>query len=249
MRLKDLKPNHAIHCPTLEDAEKLSELCKEYNKSLQWVKDHLVVLTHQWVEYKSNTCFFPGLVSYCSLAYAQRGDNHYEVINVKEFFKENINTMKTLEIQIPEGFVIDLELSRLDEGVVKFKPVESRFPKNWYDLGQINGYYQNSFSAVMEFKDKRAVESSRNTYPTKELVEASIALAQLLQLREKVNQGWVADWENGGVVKCCIEVDAGFLLTSTHTTTSRILAFETKDVAKTFLEMYKDLIKIAKPLL
>lgn len=92
--------------------------------------------------------------------------------------------------------------------------------------------------------------ADRYVLPTKELAEAMLALCQLLQLRDRYNDGWkpnCCNYSNNFV----IEVYNSEISTDYFQSTQRILAFKTKELRDTFMNAPKirELIEIAKPLL
>ena len=62
------------------------------------------------------------------------------------------------------------------------------------------------------------------------------------------NDGWVPDW-NTGEYKYTIEYYESNIIVETRCAYSSFLTFKTEELAKIFLENFKDLITIAKPLL
>ena len=157
--------------------------------------------------------------------------------------------MKTreLKIQVPEGYEIDRENSTFEK--IVFKEVENELPKSWEELKIISGYYLDSWGDICECEVKLdTISDNRNIFPTKEEAEACLALTQLCQLRDRYNDGWKPDW-NDGTNKYSIyftrdEID-GVCEYCSH----RVLAFKTLELRDKFLENFRDLIEIAKPLL
>lgn len=148
--------------------------------------------------------------------------------------------MNKKEIEIPEGYEIDQ---------VTFKKIEKKLPKTWEELGSVKGWYID-ISSEIEFHDTETVidKDYRNIFPTKELAEASLALAQLLQLRDVYNDGWVADW-NDLNNKYCLQIIRNKIVTCEWTITQRVINFKTAELRDEFFENFKDLLTIAKPLL
>ncbi len=54
---------------------------------------------------------------------------------------QNPKTMKTFNIEIPDGYEIDQQNSDLTKGLVVFKKIELNLPKHWRELENISGYY------------------------------------------------------------------------------------------------------------
>jgi hypothetical protein len=181
--------------------------------------------------------------------YLNIGLQTYTKITTEQFkqlvLKEQNMEQKEIKIQIPEWYEIDKELSTFEKIVFKAKVKE--LPKSWEELEIVNGFYTNSNSNVGE-ANCSTIDSSRNIWPTKEYAEASIALAQLLQLTRVYNAGWEPDWTDDNC-KHCIYISADEIQLDTWILVHHILSFETRELAQQFLNNFKDLIEIAKPLL
>jgi len=148
-----------------------------------------------------------------------------------------------------EGKDIELteeQIKLIKESIVK--PVKE-LPKTWKELGEITGYYANSCSVPRPEKNITNSEAHKNIFATKEQAEASIALAQLSQLKAVYNDGWVADWDNGNIVKHVICFCDNVLIASTAWSTSTFLSFKDKETRDLFLENFRELIMKAKPLM
>nr|DAQ02476.1 MAG TPA: hypothetical protein [Caudoviricetes sp.] len=154
---------------------------------------------------------------------------------------------KEMKIQAPEGYEIDKENSTFEN--IVFKKIEKELPKSWEDLKILNGYYVNDSSEVDIFESYTTDEYNKNVFPTKEEAEACVALAQLCQLRDRYNDGWKPDWEDYNETKYCIEFCQGRIETVDRVNCHKILTFKTEELRDKFLENFRDLIKIAKPLL
>ena len=154
---------------------------------------------------------------------------------------------KELKIQVPQGYEIDKEKSTFEN--IVFKKVDD-LPKSWENLETINGFYVNSASDIVKVKGEAyAVEDNKNVFPTKEEAEACIALAQLCQLRGRYNDGWKPDWNNGKEYKYSIVINHGRPFVETYFNVQKVLSFKTEELRDKFLENFRDLIEIAKPLL
>ncbi len=120
---------------------------------------------------------------------------------------------------------------------------------NWEDFGLINGYYVNSDSEIIGADYFDSVSQNKNIFPSKEEAEACLALSQLLQWRDKYNEGWKPDWD-----KCEVKHIIQYFNNS-GPNKSRVLyqrtllSFKSEEIRDKFLETFRDLIEIAKPLL
>ena len=151
---------------------------------------------------------------------------------------------KELNIIAPEGYEIDKENSTFEK--IVFKKI-NELPKTWEDLKYISGAFISVLSKVITDDSIRTSPCSKGTFPTKELADAALALAQLLQLRDRYNgdnEGFIFNKNN-----YCISVYNYNIYKSWHTQIQRVLAFRTKELGDEFYNNFKDLIEIAKPLL
>ena len=163
---------------------------------------------------------------------------------------------KEIKINCPEGFEIDKENSTFE--CIKFKPIKKELPKTWKEFCENNNIkdgehfiddYSNVKEVYIKINTDRDNDSDRNVLPSKKLAEAVLALCQLIQLRDCYNDGWKPDWTCNFQEKFCIYIDDNTVNVGTYTQANRILAFETEKLRDEFLENFKDLIEIAKPLL
>ena len=125
-------------------------------------------------------------------------------------------------------------------------------PKRWEDFECIKGYFVSLTSDVSYWNKEEYEEledSDKNVFATREQAEASIALAQLSQLREVYRQGWKPDWNDDNEIKYCI----GNLMNSLDGYESRgvlnFLSFQSPEIRDEVLENFRDLIEKAKPLM
>lgn len=156
--------------------------------------------------------------------------------------------MKSLKINIPEGFEIDKEKSTFEK--IIFKPIPKKeLPKSWEELENIDGYYVDNCSVIEPFAVIGKVDKvDRNIFPTLEEAEAAIALAQLCQLRDIYNEGWKPNWKNTDT-KFVIYFAGEDINTIISEVSHRVLSFKTSELRDEFLKNFRNLIEIAKPLL
>jgi len=126
---------------------------------------------------------------------------------------------------------------------------KDELPKTWEELMTVSGYWVGEDSdKIKGDEDIYCNYLNKNIFPTEEEAKASIALAQLCQLRDRYNDGWKPDWESGDY-KYCIFFGYENLIVSSITSVRRVLAFKSEELADKFLENFQSLIKTAKPLL
>jgi hypothetical protein len=156
---------------------------------------------------------------------------------------------KVIHISAPEGYEIDRGKSTFEK--IVFKAIVNKgLPKTWGELDKINGYWVDDNCLI-----GRVIASSTsygvngNVWPTEEEAKASIALAQLCQLRDRYNDEWKPTWSDAPQAKYGIWLQQGKIETSACWTISQVLVFKTKELRNEFLINFRELIEIAKPLL
>ena len=127
-----------------------------------------------------------------------------------------------INIDIPQGYEIDKDNSTFE--CIKFKKIEKQFPNSWEE------YLSSQPLGV-----KVMFESKFNSLP-----ETYKALRKLELLRDCYNDGWVADIVNN---------DYGYSFVNSIPKELPFLNFKTAELRDKFLENFKDIIEIAKPLL
>lgn len=155
--------------------------------------------------------------------------------------------MKSLKINVPKGYEIDKDKSTFEN--IVFKKI-SELPSSWEELEYIDGYYLDAFSNIIytDLNPEKKLYEHKNIFKTKEQAEASIALAQLSQLRDVYRQGWEPNW-NDMISKFCIYFYKNKLATIPYFGTNTFLSFQNEETAELFLENFRDLIEKAKPLM
>ena len=155
--------------------------------------------------------------------------------------------MKTLKITPPEGYEIDKEKSTFEE--IVFKSVKKELPKSWIEMETIQGFWVDVCSEICEDKGFRCVDNHKNIFATEEQAKASIALAQLSQLREVYRNGWEPDYNSYRQKKYSI-ININEILIVNHSVNQHyFLSFQTEEIRDEFLKNFKDLIEEASPLL
>ena len=156
---------------------------------------------------------------------------------------------------IPEGYEIDKEKSTFEKIIFKLKTPE--YPTSFIGMIQlISGYYTDSNSTVCRAYDKLySNEYNKNVYPTEEYAKASLALAQLLQLRKEYLR--IAGYEHyTNIFSSNTRTHWGISYTKkgleivTWQFNNKVLSFPNKELAIIFFENFKDnLLEEAKILL
>lgn len=152
--------------------------------------------------------------------------------------------MKTFKVEIPNGFEIDKENSTFEQ--IVFKEIKKQLPKSWEELGNIKGYFVHTMATIEKLrKDSKGLE---NVFATKEQARASIALAQLSQLREVYRNGWVPNWQDF-MDKYIICFKNNEIYTTIYESYHEFLSFQDAETRDLFLENFRELIEQAKPLM
>jgi len=155
--------------------------------------------------------------------------------------------MKTLKINVPKGYEIDKEQSTFEN--IVFKEIKKDLPKSWEEIENLQGFFVGYSSVIKETDDDvEKTKYNRNIFATQEQAEASIALAQLSQLRDVYRQGWAPDW-NDTNPKYVIEFNQNGIHKNIWYSLNNFLSFQSKEIAEQFLENFRDLIEKAKPLM
>ena len=96
---------------------------------------------------------------------------------------------------------------------------------------------------------ERFDHDDKNILPSKKAAEAHLALMQLHQLRDCYRQGWVPDWSSIKQWKWYICLDTDILTVKNNFNFPRFLSFQSEDIARKFLNNFKDLIETAGDLI
>jgi hypothetical protein len=169
----------------------------------------------------------------------------YDDEQLLEIFKKK-RIMKTLKIEIPNGFEIDKENSTFEQ--IVFKEIK-QLPESWEELEIIEGYFVQGRDSECCHVKKHATSENKNIFSTEEQAKASIALSQLSQLREVYRNGWVPDWEDSTNKYIISFRDNDIIYTSEYQRFNKFLSFQDEQTRDLFLENFKDLIEQAKPLI
>ena len=157
--------------------------------------------------------------------------------------------MDKLDIKAPDGYEIDQENSDLSTGVIRFKEKSKGLVKSWEDLDKIEGYYVDTYANIYEAKGDLAIRgTSQQTWATKEQAEASIAMAMLSQLMKQANGDWTPAWGYDDT-KYVLYHAREKIVEDVSFDVHSFLAFKSKEIRDEFLELHRDLIEKAKPLL
>ena len=196
----------------------------------------------------------------CGNLYTSEGmlifNNKTHPLNIEDFIPETNMKENELKITIPEGQEIDWQESAKQEKIV-FKKKDTK-PRSWEE-------YCNNFSGeLFYFSNRNSIESvvtsdgmsytAKDYLPSKELAEAFLAMMQLMSLRQAWIGNWEPDWnepdwnDETRVKWNIIYLQNQVCLCDTQIKL-RALSFPTKEMAEDFMNTFKDLLEVAKPLI
>lgn len=152
-------------------------------------------------------------------------------------------------INIPEGFEIDREQST--ERKIVLRKIEEKRARSWKE-----------YCEMMKDKDSYIVDMSSNVrtskflsapvvgeFEDKEDAVTFAAFSKLLSLRKNWVGYWKPDWKNNNVAKFTIITAENEISKGEHYKVNSSMSFPTEEMRDEFLDCFKDLLEIAKPLL
>lgn len=157
---------------------------------------------------------------------------------------------QTIEIDVPDG-----KIAIWKDNKVVFEDIKPQFPKTWEEFCEQNTIkrsecYLDTSSCIVDMWDgKRDISSDRNVLPNKQATEAHLALMQLHQLRDCYRQGWKPDYKDIYCSKYSIVLNKGIPYVDSFTCTNIFLSFQSREIAKEFLNNFRELIKQAGDLI
>ena len=157
---------------------------------------------------------------------------------------------KELKITIPEGQEIDWQESAKQEKIV-FKKKEDTKPRSWEEYLELNtGFDGCGINWNMDGGIQRTGLHHRGKaiVPT-EYGAPFIAMMQLMSLRQAWIGDWKPDWSCGYSSNYCI-IGSGDNFEVCNLSKCRYaLSFPTQEMAVDFMNYFKDLLEVAKPLI
>jgi hypothetical protein len=185
----------------------------------------------------------------------------FEKVNLKKGdFVEKLGIDANCNCDFPE--VKSLEaLTAIVSALFKEYENQNTLPKTWEEfckrakIKEGESYIDCSEQDTIEVDSDnvgidRDSRMDKNLCTSKPEAKAFLALMQLRQLRKAYVKDWEPDWNNNKQWKACILYHGtDFMLTYFRDACSRPLSFPTQELAEQFLNNFKDLLEIAKPLL
>lgn len=180
-------------------------------------------------------------------------DNTIPLIRV-----DSIDVVREVSDREMEQIIVVLNTNGYDwDDTTRTVIKKSVLPKTWEEFCKVyplreKEYYIDNTSNICEAYNCGTIRRNsivdKNLLPDKETTEAILALLQLIQLRDCYNDGWEPNWEDN-TAKYVIYTYYGNINTDVVFSTNRILVFKTAELRDKFLENFRDLIEIAKPLI
>lgn len=122
-------------------------------------------------------------------------------------------------------------------------------PKNLLEKEFIRNFHLSRRGEIIkDFQYFSSEQKWFRQFNSKEEANAYKHLPELLYWRDKYNEGWKPDWEDKKR-KFIIDFEQNRVSKGNAYEYSRILTFKTPEIRDNFLEEFKDLIEICKPLL
>jgi len=129
-------------------------------------------------------------------------------------------------------------------------------PRSWEEFCRVNPVKTSeavicteSTIVTCDYSEIRDSDCDREICPSQKSAEAHLALIQLEQLRNYWWNGWKPNWLEGNVQKYVIQKWRDKISIETSYVTHSFLSFPTYEMAKEFLECFRDLIEKAGDLI
>lgn len=158
-----------------------------------------------------------------------------------------------IEIEVPDG-----KKAVWKNGAIIFEDVKFYLPKTWEEFCKQNPIKKNEkyidanseIDTAIIHPVKRVPERDKNLLPSKDAAEAHLALMQLHQLRDCYRQSWIPDWNNVNENKYSIISDeVKEYIIQNILLAPCFLAFQSEEIAREFLDNFRNLIEQAGDLI
>lgn len=186
----------------------------------------------------------------------ESNDKIFKNLNIsKKDFIKNLG-IETLPVSCDFPEVKSLEaLTAIVSALYKEYEKQNELPKTWKEFCERNPIKEGecfitgiSIIQTLSEDHNRDVSFDKNICTSKQEAEAFLALMQLRQLRKCYIGDWEPDWNNIHDYYCII-VCQQMLIIRQRNVVSHPLSFPTYKLAEQFLDNFRDLAEIAKPLL
>jgi hypothetical protein len=186
-------------------------------------------------------------------------DRIFRILHLKkEDFIEKLGINADYNCNFPE--IISLEtLTALVSALFKEYEKQNELPKTWeefcdkYPLKEWETFIDSASNptAIEDIISRRyrMPDNDRNLCTSREEAEAFLAFKQLRQLRKAYVKDWEPDWMSDTEPKYCVNLQANDFSVQCWYHMSNPFSFPIVKLANKFLDNFKDLLEIAKPLL
>lgn len=166
--------------------------------------------------------------------------------------EEKRNVELTLE-KAKEWYKKDGELKEVAIQAFKEEELKNSKPRSWEEYcrnfkGQFYYIQDGRDNIATSFTPNGLISEYKNYVPLEELAEAFLAMMQLMSLR----QAWIGDWEpywDGEKFYNCIVLLNNKYIVEDFSKYRQTLSFPTEEMATDFINTFKNLLEIAKPLI
>jgi len=185
-------------------------------------------------------------------------DAIFNILNIpKKDFVKNLG-IETLPVNWDFPEVKSLEaLTAIVSALYKEYEKQNELPKTWEEFCERNPVTPDEYwietvcsrYCHSSCEGKRHKDMDKNIYVSLQEAKAFTALIQLRQLRKCYVGDWEPNWSDCMRPKFSITCIEGELTIYDTVTVHRSMSFPNSNLAKQFLDNFKDLLEIAKPLL
>ena len=208
------------------------------------------------LEYVVNEVLRHDSTRYYLYYFAGCNDRIFEILNLKKRdVIEKLGIDADCNCDFPETKSIEA-LTAIVSALFKEYEKQNELPNTWEEFCMKNKIKEgechiDSMSNInrYSFVSTRVSSKDKNVCISVQEAEAFLALIQLRQLRKAYVKDWEPDWENDYECKYCIDLIRNEFKINKYWETSHVLTFPKYELAGQFLNNFKDLLEIAKPLL
>ena len=158
---------------------------------------------------------------------------------------------QTITIEVPEGKTYKQTTDKDGNIIIKYVDKEPIRSKSWEEFCKNHPFTNREYSinktifSLTSWNEGTRSIDEKGYLSTIEDAEGILALIQLIRLHDEWVGDWKPDW-NTGVKYCVTYRYENILCIQTFYNTHELLCFSTEEMAKEFLNCFKDLIEKAK---
>ena len=179
----------------------------------------------------------------------------FDILNLKKRdFVEKLGIDADCHYDFPETKSLEA-LTAIVSALFKEYEKQNALPKTWEEFCEKNPIKRGEciidiYSNIQKtIGGKRHAKEDKNYCISEQEAEAFLALMQLRQLRKAYVKDWEPDWMSNTQSKYCIDLKADCFNIECWYHMNSPLSFPTYKLAEQFLDNFRDLVEIAKPLL